>query len=94
MTDHELAMYDGYATSRNKYWVPAVWAASLVHRARRDGRIRFDIAANHITKVYARTRCGVTFSPVASLPALRHWAPLPSLTGPLARKYLPGFPYS
>jgi len=31
------------------------------------------------------------FTPVASLPALRPWAP-PSRTGPLARKYLPGFP--
>ena len=30
---------------------------------------------------------------VASLPALGPWAP-PSRTGPLARKYLPGFPYS
>jgi len=32
-------------------------------------------------------------SAVASLPALGPWAP-PSRTGPLARKYLPGFPYS
>ena len=30
---------------------------------------------------------------VPSLPALGPWAP-PSRTGPLARKYLPGFPYS
>jgi len=30
---------------------------------------------------------------VASLPALGPWAP-PSRKGPLARKYLPGFPYS
>ena len=30
---------------------------------------------------------------IASLPALVPWAP-PSRTGPLARKYLPGFPYS
>jgi len=32
--------------------------------------------------------------PVPSLPALGHWAPPPNRTGPLARKYLPGFPYS
>ena len=31
--------------------------------------------------------------PVPSLPALGPWAP-PSRTGPLARNYLPGFPYS
>jgi len=44
-------MYDGYVTSDNKYFVPAVWAASLVHKARRDGRIKFDISTNQIIKV-------------------------------------------
>jgi len=55
MTPSELAMYDSYATSGNKYFVPAVWAASLVYRARRDGRVKFDIACNHIIKVHTRT---------------------------------------
>ena len=31
---------------------------------------------------------------VPSLPALGPWSPPPNRTGPLARKYLPGFPYS
>ena len=52
MTQSELTMFEGYPIRGNKYWVPAVWAASLVHRARRDGRIKFDIASvsyTHLT---------------------------------------------
>jgi len=51
MTQSELEMYDSYVTSDNKFFVPAVWAASLVYKARRDGRIKFDIASNQIIKV-------------------------------------------
>jgi len=53
MTQSELATYTSYSTAGNKYWVPAVWAASLVHRARRDGRVKHDIACNHIINVVA-----------------------------------------
>jgi len=52
MTQSELAMYESCVTSRNKYFVPAVWAASLVYKARRDGRIKFDVASNQIIQVY------------------------------------------
>jgi len=38
-------------------------------------------------------RCIINVRPVPSLPAFGPWAP-PSRTGPLARKCLPGFPYS
>jgi len=44
-------MYDSYATSGNKFFVPTVWAASIVHKSRRDGRIKFDDASNQIVKV-------------------------------------------
>ena len=51
MTESELEMYDSYATKGNKFLVPVVWASSLVYKARRDGRIKFDIACNQIIKV-------------------------------------------
>jgi len=51
MTQSELTMYDNYATSGNKFFVPTVWAASLVYKSRRDGRIKFDIASNQIIEV-------------------------------------------
>jgi len=52
MTESELTMYESYVTKHNKFFVPVVWAASLVYKARRDGRIKFDIACNQIIKVY------------------------------------------
>ena len=51
MTEAELAMYDSYVTSDNKFFVPAVWAASLAYKSRRDGRIKFDDSCNEIIKV-------------------------------------------
>jgi len=54
MTDEELQLYDSYTTLSNKFFVPAVWAAAVVSRARRDGRIKFDVACDQIIKVCLR----------------------------------------
>jgi len=51
MTQLELEMYDDYVTSDNKFFVPAVWAATLAYKSRRDGRIKFDDSCNEIIKV-------------------------------------------
>jgi len=51
MTQSELEMYKDYATSANKFFVPTVWAASLIYKSRREGRIKFDDACNQIIKV-------------------------------------------
>ncbi|XP_046390989.1 bestrophin-4-like isoform X2 [Ischnura elegans] len=47
-------------TNHPKYWMPLVWAASIVTRARREGRIQDDFATNTIIDNLCvfRERCG------------------------------------
>lgn len=47
-------------TSHPKYWMPLVWAGSIVTRARKEGRIKDDFAMKTIVDEISklRTRCG------------------------------------
>uniref|UniRef100_A0A8C5QU03 Bestrophin homolog n=1 Tax=Leptobrachium leishanense TaxID=445787 RepID=A0A8C5QU03_9ANUR len=44
MTHEELKKYDSLSSEFNKYWIPCVWFTNMAAQARRDGRIRDDVA--------------------------------------------------
>ncbi|KAJ1169583.1 hypothetical protein NDU88_001476 [Pleurodeles waltl] len=44
MTRDELKKFDSLHSDFNKYWIPCVWFTNLAAQARRDGRVRDDIA--------------------------------------------------
>ncbi|CAN2391870.1 Bestrophin [Pristimantis euphronides] len=44
MTLEELKKYESLSSDFNKYWIPCVWFTNLSAQARRDGRVRDDIA--------------------------------------------------
>ena len=47
----EESILIGIKTPHNKYFIPLVWATSLVARARKEGRIRDDFAVKTIIDV-------------------------------------------
>lgn len=44
MSQEERKKFESLKSDFNKYWVPCVWFTNLAAQARRDGRIRDDIA--------------------------------------------------
>ncbi|XP_071522927.1 uncharacterized protein [Panulirus ornatus] len=62
MTSNEQKIFESLdaKTSHPKYWMPLVWAGSIVSRARREGRIRDDFAVKTIIDEINRFRglCG------------------------------------
>nr|XP_053626501.1 bestrophin-3-like [Cherax quadricarinatus] len=62
MTSNEKKIFDALdeKTSHPKYWMPLVWAGSIVTRARKEGRIRDDFAVKTIIDEINRFRglCG------------------------------------
>ncbi|NP_001116914.1 bestrophin-4 [Xenopus tropicalis] len=44
MTREELKKYECLFSDYNKYWIPCVWFTNLAAQARRDGRVRDDVA--------------------------------------------------
>ncbi|XP_042864168.1 bestrophin-3-like isoform X2 [Penaeus japonicus] len=62
MTSNEKKIFDDLdaKTSHPKYWMPLVWAGSIVSRARKEGRIRDDFAVKTIIDEINRFRglCG------------------------------------
>ena len=58
MQSNELKVIEDIQTSHNKYFVPLVWATSLVTRARKEGRIKDDFAVktlidvSHVSTIY------------------------------------------
>nr|DBA17730.1 TPA: hypothetical protein GDO54_016058 [Pyxicephalus adspersus] len=44
MTREELKKYESLSSDFNKYWIPCVWFTNLAAQARRDGRVRDDVA--------------------------------------------------
>ncbi|KAM8931122.1 bestrophin-4 [Pelodytes ibericus] len=44
MTHEELKKYENLSSDYNKYWIPCVWFTNMAAQARRDGRVRDDVA--------------------------------------------------
>lgn len=44
MTQDERQKFESLHSDFNKYWIPCVWFTNLAAQARRDGRIRDDVA--------------------------------------------------
>lgn len=44
MTQDERKKFESLHSDFNKYWVPCVWFTNLAAQARRDGRVRDDVA--------------------------------------------------
>ncbi|NWS71880.1 BEST4 protein, partial [Crotophaga sulcirostris] len=54
MTQDELKKFESLHSDFNKYWIPCVWFTNLAAQARRDGRIRDDVALRLLMDV---SRC-------------------------------------
>ncbi|CAH2310589.1 bestrophin-4 [Pelobates cultripes] len=44
MTHEELKKFESLSSDYNKYWIPCVWFTNMIAQARRDGRVRDDVA--------------------------------------------------
>lgn len=44
MSQEERKKFESLKSDFNKYWIPCVWFTNLAAQARKDGRIRDDIA--------------------------------------------------
>lgn len=44
MTQEERKKFESLHSDFNKYWIPCVWFTNLAAQARRDGRVRDDVA--------------------------------------------------
>ncbi|XP_032744351.1 bestrophin-4 [Rattus rattus] len=63
MSQEERKKFESLKSDFNKYWVPCVWFTNLAAQARRDGRIRDDIALCLILEELNkyRAKCGMLF---------------------------------
>jgi hypothetical protein len=67
LTDTEKSIMNNFNTKfprHSKHWMPIVWAASIVTRPRKEGRIRDDFAMNKIIDELNKFRgqCGLLLS--------------------------------
>ncbi|KAH0618673.1 hypothetical protein JD844_018077 [Phrynosoma platyrhinos] len=63
MTQSERKKYESHHSDFNKYWIPCVWFTNLAAQARRDGRIRDDVALRLLMdelNLY-RSKCSMLF---------------------------------
>lgn len=51
MTRNEQEIFDNIRTGSNKYYVPLVWATTLISRARKEDRIHTDYAKVYLLQV-------------------------------------------
>ncbi|XP_006993541.1 bestrophin-4 [Peromyscus maniculatus bairdii] len=63
MSQEERRKFESLKSDFNKYWVPCVWFTNLAAQARRDGRIRDDIALGLILEELNkyRAKCSMLF---------------------------------
>ncbi|XP_068098175.1 bestrophin-4 [Hyperolius riggenbachi] len=63
MTREELKKYESLSSDFNKYWIPCVWFTNLAAQARRDGRVRDDIALKLLIEELNkyRAKCSMLF---------------------------------
>lgn len=52
MTENEQAIMEKLPSKYNKFWVPLVWSTALVTRARRENKIKDDIAVKTLIDVF------------------------------------------
>nr|XP_056700026.1 bestrophin-4 [Euleptes europaea] len=63
MTQEERKKFESLHSDFNKYWIPCVWFTNLAAQARRDGRIRDDVALRLLMdelNLY-RSKCSMLF---------------------------------
>ncbi|XP_028589452.2 bestrophin-4 [Podarcis muralis] len=63
MTQDERKKYESHHSDFNKYWIPCVWFTNLAAQARREGRIRDDVALRLLIdelNLY-RSKCSMLF---------------------------------
>uniref|UniRef100_A0A8C8B7G6 Bestrophin homolog n=1 Tax=Otus sunia TaxID=257818 RepID=A0A8C8B7G6_9STRI len=63
MTQEERKKFESLHSDFNKYWIPCVWFTNLAAQARRDGRIRDDVALRLLMdelNLY-RAKCSMLF---------------------------------
>lgn len=58
MTQDERKKFESLHSDFNKYWIPCVWFTNLAAQARRDGRIRDDVALRLLMDVSRCRLCG------------------------------------
>lgn len=58
MTQDEHKKFESLHSDFNKYWIPCVWFTNLAAQARRDGRIRDDVALRLLMDVSWHQGCG------------------------------------
>ncbi|KAM9324618.1 bestrophin-4 [Gastrophryne carolinensis] len=63
MTREEQKKYESLSSDFNKYWIPCVWFTNLAAQARRDGRVRDDIALKLLISELNnyRAKCSMLF---------------------------------
>uniref|UniRef100_A0A8D2JJF1 Bestrophin homolog n=1 Tax=Varanus komodoensis TaxID=61221 RepID=A0A8D2JJF1_VARKO len=63
MTQDEYNKFESLHSDFNKYWIPCVWFTNLAAQARRDGRIRDDVALRLLMDElnHYRSKCSMLF---------------------------------
>ncbi|NWI21719.1 BEST4 protein, partial [Crypturellus soui] len=72
MTQDERKKFESLHSDFNKYWVPCVWFTNLAAQARREGRVRDDVALRLLMDVSGRGACGhrdTAAGPASPIPA-------------------------
>lgn len=54
VTHEEVVMFQNVECKYNKFWVPLVWANSVLTQARKEGRIESDIGFRLIMEVFRK----------------------------------------
>ena len=71
MSQEERKKFESLKSDFNKYWIPCVWFTNLAAQARRDGRIRDDIALCLLLEV-SQPRTGSICPPPPSFTYCNH----------------------
>lgn len=61
---NEQNTLENISTASNKYFVPLIWATSVVARARKEGKIKSDLAVQRLVAVGASACFEAVYSPI------------------------------
>ena len=56
MTENEMVVYEKIKSRHNLYYLPFVWATSVIERARNEDRMKHDSDANELRVVSMKAR--------------------------------------